>query len=148
MTSKRLYKVTLTGWVVKDESQAEVTEWSFDDIIGEIVGEQLMVNFIDSNDMIVTPTRSDVEKHKEIAKVYGAGDERLKLPRFTQIDPAQDGINAVTEDMLAADKALGELVVQSYEQERSAADDSDELPPLIMDFEGDDEEVDDSEMSL
>ena len=143
MASKRLYKVTLTGWVVKDEKQAEVTEWSFDDIISEIVGEQLMVNLIDSNDTIVTPTRSDIEKHKEIAKVYGAGDERLK-----QIDPAQDGINAVNEDILTEDEALGELVVQSYEQERSAADDSDELPPLIMDFEGDDEEVDASEMSL
>lgn len=143
MASKRLYKVTLTGWVVKDENQAEVTEWSFDDIVGEIVGEQLMVNFIDSNDMIVTPTRSDVEKHKQIAEVYGAGEERLK-----QIDPAQDGINAVNEDILTEDEALGELVVQSYEQERSAADDSDELPPLIMDFEGDDEEVDASEMSL
>ena len=109
MASKRLYKVTLTGWVVKDENQAEVTEWSFDDIVGEIVGEQLMVNFIDSNDMIVPPTRSDVEKHKQIAEVYGAGEERLK-----QIDPAQDGINAVNEDILTEDEALGELVVQSY----------------------------------
>ena len=142
MTSKRLYKVTLTGWVVKDENQNEVLEWPFDTIVDEMIGEQLTVTFVDSNDRTVTP-RSDVEKHKQIAEVYGAGDERLK-----QIDPAQDGINAVNEDILTEDEALGELVVQSYEQERSAADDSDELPPLIMDFEGDDEEVDDSEMSL
>ena len=142
MTSKRLYKVTLTGWVVKDENQNEVLEWPFDTIVDEMIGEQLTVTFVDSNERTVTP-RSDVEKHKQIAEVYGAGDERLK-----QIDPAQDGINAVNEDILTEDEALGELVVQSYEQERSAADDSDELPPLIMDFEGDDEEVDDSEMSL
>ena len=142
MTSKRLYKVTLTGWVVKDENQNEVLEWPFDTIVDEMIGEQLTVTFVDSNERTVTP-RSDVEKHKQIAEVYGAGDERL-----TQIDPAQDGINAVNEDILTEDEAFGELVVQSYEQERSAADDSDELPPLIMDFEGDDEEVDDSEMSL
>ena len=142
MTSKRLYKVTLTGWVVKDENQNEVLEWPFDTIVDEMIGEQLTVTFVDSNERTVTP-RSDVEKHEQIAEVYGAGDERLK-----QIDPAQDGINAVNEDILTEDEALGELVVQSYGQERSAADDSDELPPLIMDFEGDDEEVDDSEMSL
>ena len=142
MTSKRLYKVTLTGWVVKDENQNEVLEWPFDTIVDEMIGEQLTVTFVDSNERTVTP-RSDVEKHKQIAEVYEAGDERLK-----QIDPAQDGINAVNEDILTEDEALGELVVQSYEQERSAADDSDELPPLIMDFEGDDEEVDNSEMSL
>ena len=142
MTSKRLYKVTLTGWVVKDENQNEVLEWPFDTIVDEMIGEQLTVTFVDSNERTVTP-RSDVEKHKQIAEVYGAGEEKLE-----QIDPAQDGINAVNEDILTEDEAFGELVVQSYEQERSAADDSDELPPLIMDFEGDDEEVDDSEMSL
>ena len=142
MTSKRLYKVTLTGWVVKEENQDEVLEWPFDTIVEEMIGEQLTVTFIDSNDRTVTP-RSDVEKHKQIAEVYGAGEEKLE-----QIDPAQDGINAVKEDILTEDEALGELVVQSYGQERSAADDSDEPPPLIMDFEGDDEEVNDSEMSL
>ena len=142
MTSKRLYKVTLTGWVVKDENQNEVHEWPFDTIVDEMIGEQLTVTFVDSNERTVTP-RSDVEKHKQIAEVYGAGEEKLE-----QIDPAQDGINAVNEDILTEDEAFGELVVQSYEQERSAADDSDELPPLIMDFEGDDEEVDNSEMSL
>ena len=142
MTSKRLYKVTLTGWVVKDENQNEVLEWPFDTIVDEMIGEQLTVTFVDSNERTVTP-RSDVEKHKQIAEVYGAGEEKLE-----QIDPAQDGINAVKEDILTEDEAFGELVVQSYGQERSAADDSDELPPLIMDFEGDDEEVDDSEMSL
>ena len=142
MTSKRLYKVTLTGWVVKDENQNEVLEWPFDTIVDEMIGEQLTVTFVDSNERTVTP-RSDVEKHKQIAEVYGAGEEKLE-----QIYPAQDGINAVNEDILTEDEAFGELVVQSYEQERSAADDSDELPPLIMDFEGDDEEVDDSEMSL
>ena len=142
MTSKRLYKVTLTGWVVKDENQNEVLEWPFDTIVDEMIGEQLTVTFVDSNERTVTP-RSDVEKHKQIAEVYGAGEEKLE-----QIDPAQDGINAVKEDILTEDEALGELVVQSYGQERSAADDSDELPPLIMDFEGDDEEVDNSEMSL
>ena len=142
MTSKRLYKVTLTGWVVKDENQNEVLEWPFDTIVDEKIGEQLTVTFVDSNERTVTP-RSDVEKHKQIAEVYGAGEEKLE-----QIDPAQDGINAVNEDILTEDEAFGELVVQSYEQERSAADDSDELPPLIMDFEGDDEEVDNSEMSL
>ena len=142
MTSKRLYKVTLTGWVVKDENQNEVLEWPFDTIVDEMIGEQLTVTFVDSNESTVTP-RSDVEKHKQIAEVYGAGEEKLE-----QIDPAQDGINAVNEDILTEDEAFGELVVQSYEQERSAADDSDELPPLIMDFEGDDEEVDNSEMSL
>ena len=142
MTSKRLYKVTLTGWVVKDENQNEVLEWTFDTIVDEMIGEQLTVTFVDSNERTVTP-RSDVEKHKQIAEVYGAGEEKLE-----QIDPAQDGINAVNEDILTEDEAFGELVVQSYEQERSAADDSDELPPLIMDFEGDDEEVDNSEMSL
>ena len=142
MTSKRLYKVTLTGWVVKDENQNEVLEWPFDTIVDEMIGEQLTVTFVDSNERTVTP-RSDVEKHKQIAEVYGAGEEKLEL-----IDPAQDGINAVNEDILTEDEAFGELVVQSYEQERSAADDSDELPPLIMDFEGDDEEVDNSEMSL
>ena len=142
MTSKRLYKVTLTGWVVKDENQNEVLEWPFDTIVDEMIGEQLTVTFVDSNERTVTP-RSDVEKHKLIAEVYGAGEEKLE-----QIDPAQDGINAVNEDILTEDEAFGELVVQSYEQERSAADDSDELPPLIMDFEGDDEEVDNSEMSL
>ena len=142
MTSKRLYKVTLTGWVVKDENQNEVLEWPFDTIVDEMIGEQLTGTFVDSNERTVTP-RSDVEKHKQIAEVYGAGEEKLE-----QIDPAQDGINAVNEDILTEDEAFGELVVQSYEQERSAADDSDELPPLIMDFEGDDEEVDNSEMSL
>jgi len=142
MTSKRLYKVTLTGWVVKEENQDEVLEWPFDTIVEEMIGEQLTVTFIDSNDRTVTP-RSDVEKHKQIAEVYGAGEEKLE-----QIDPAQDGINAVNEDILTEDEALGELVVQSYGQERSAADDSDAPPPLIMDFEGDDEEVNDSEMSL
>ena len=142
MTSKRLYKVTLTGWVVKEENQDEVLEWPFDTIVDEMIGEQLTVTFVDSNERTVTP-RSDVEKHKQIAEVYGAGEEKLE-----QIDPAQDGINAVNEDILTEDEALGELVVQSYGQERSAADDSDELPPLIMDFEGDDEEVDNSEMSL
>ena len=131
MTSKRLYKVTLTGWVVKEENQDEVLEWPFDTIVDEMIGEQLTVTFVDSNDRTVTP-RSDVEKHKQIAEVYGAGDERLK-----QIDPAQDGINAVNEDILTEDEALGELVVQSYGQERSAADDSDEDPPLKMEFEED-----------
>ena len=41
MTSKRLYKVTLTGWVVKDENQNEVLEWPFDTIVDEMIGEQL-----------------------------------------------------------------------------------------------------------
>ena len=131
MTSKRLYKVTLTGWVVKDENQNEVLEWPFDTIVDEMIGEQLTVTFVDSNDRTVTP-RSDVEKHKQIAEVYGAGEEKLE-----QIDPAQDGINAVKEDILTEDEALGELVVQSYGQERSAADDSDEDPPLKMEFEED-----------
>ena len=131
MTSKRLYKVTLTGWVVKEENQDEVLEWPFDTIVDEMIGEQLTVTFVDSNDRTVTP-RSDVEKHKQIAEVYGAGEEKLE-----QIDPAQDGINAVKEDILTEDEALGELVVQSYVQERSAADDSEEDPPLKMEFEED-----------
>ena len=131
MTSKRLYKVTLTGWVVKEENQDEVLEWPFDTIVDEMIGEQLTVTFVDSNDRTVTP-RSDVEKHKQIAEVYVAGEEKLE-----QIDPAQDGINAVKEDILTEDEALGELVVQSYGQERSAADDSDEDPPLKMELEED-----------
>jgi hypothetical protein len=150
MTSKRIYKVTLTGWVVKNEDDSEVKEWTKESILDAIVGEQLMVNFIDSNDMVVTPTRSDVEKKKQHAEVYDAGEERLK-----QIDPAQDGINAVKEDLAGDFKEREELIALSYQPgtnsqnpDGSIYDESDKLPPLIMDFEGDDEEVDDSEMSL
>ena len=106
MTSKRLYKVTLTGGVVKDENQNEVLEWPFDTIVDEMIGEQLTVTFVDSNERTVTP-RSDVEKHKQIAEVYGAGEEKLE-----QIDPAQDGINAVNEDILTEAEAFGELGVK------------------------------------
>ena len=199
MTSKRLYKVTLTGWVVKNENQAEVTEWAFDTIVDEMIGEQLMVNFIDSNDMIVTPTRSDVipEKRKpgrppkvnkteaekaedrkakelRLATVYGAGDKKLeeleeKWDGIIQeanvdntdkylTDPAQDGINAVAEEIYAeaateeaetfdVQEAL-DLIEAKDKIDKRQADESDEPPSLVMDFEGDDEEVDDSEMSL
>jgi len=199
MTSKRLYKVTLTGWVVKNENQAEVTEWAFDTIVDEMIGEQLMVNFIDSNDMIVTPTRSDVipekrkpgrppkvnktkaekdedQKAKELrlAAVYGAGDKKLeeleeKWDGIIQeanvdntdkylTDPAQEGRDAVkaegyaevaTEEAETVDvqEAL-DLIEAKDKIDKRQADEADELPPLIMEFEGDDEEADASEMSL
>lgn len=225
MSSKRIYKVTLTGWVVKNEDDSEVNEWTKESILDAIVGEQLMVNFIDSNDMVVTPTRSDVvpEKRKpgrppkvhkaeaekaenakakelRLAAVYGAGDKKLeeleeKWDGIIQeanvdntdkylTDPAQDGINAVKEEIYAgpvkeppfsAEAAAEEafnLIEAKDEIDKRQADESDELialsyqpgtnsqdpdgpvydesdePPLVMDFEGDDEEVDDSEMSL
>lgn len=195
MTSKRLYKVTLTGWVVKDENQAEVTEWAFDTIVDEMIGEQLMVNFIDSNDMIVTPTRSDVipEKRKpgrppkankteaekaedrkakelRLAAVYGAGDKKLeeleeKWDGIIQeanvdntdkylTDPAQDGQDAVKAEVYAEAAEVEELIALSYQPGTNSQDpdgpvyDESDEPPLVMDFEGDDEEVDDSEMSL
>ena len=220
MTSKRIYKVTLTGWVVKNEDDSEVNEWTKESILDAIVGEQLMVNFIDSNDMIVTPTRSDVvpEKRKpgrppkvnkteaekaedrkakelRLAAVYGAGDKKLeeleeKWDGIIQeanvdntdkylTDPAQDGINAVAEEIYTeaakeeaetlgidinalsevipgvantvgqnlAQEAL-DLIEAKDEIDKRQADESDGPSPLVMEFEGDDEEADDSEMSL
>ena len=182
MTSKRLYKVTLTGWVVKNEDDSEVNEWTKESILDAMVGEQLMVNFIDSNDMIVTPTRSDVvpEKRKpgrppkvnkteaeddkakalKYAAVYGAGDKKLEEleEKWDEViqeanvdntdkyltDPAQEGRDTVkaevyAEEEKAEEESLSKLILEN---------ESDELPPLMMEFEGDDEEVDDSEMSL
>ena len=195
MTSKRIYKVTLTGWVVKNEDDSEVNEWTKESILDAMVGEQLMVNFIDSNDMIVTPTRSDVipEKRKpgrppkankteaekaedrkakelRLAAVYGAGDKKLeeleeKWDGIIQeanvdntdkylTDPAQDGQDAVKAEVYAEAAEVEELIALSYQPGTNSQDpdgpvyDESDEPPLVMDFEGDDEEVDDSEMSL
>jgi len=227
MTSKRIYKVTLTGWVVKNEDDSEVNEWTKESILDAIVGEQLMVNFIDSNDMVVTPTRSDVvpEKRKpgrppkvnkteaeddkakalKYAAVYGAGDKKLeeleeKWDGIIQeanvdntdkypTDPAQEGRDAVKADeefeelgkLILASQQPGtnsqdpdgpvydesevipgvantvgqnlaqealDLIEAKDEIDKRQADESDGPSPLVMEFEGDDEEADDSEMSL
>ena len=172
MSSKRLYKVTLAGWVVKDEKDSDIKEWTQEAILDAMVGEQLMVNFIDSNDMVVTPTRSDVvpEKRKpgrppkagkaeaektEDAKakairhatLYGAGDKKLEELEKKWDDIVQEA------NVDNTDKLLDPDVIQEIDELRETEqveatlkeyeiDESDE-PPLVMDFENDDESTDD-----
>jgi len=191
MSSKRLYKVTLAGWVVKDEKDSDIKEWTQEAILDAMVGEQLMVNFIDSNDMVVTPTRSDVvpEKRKpgrppkvnkteaekaedtkakelRLATVYGAGDKKLeeleeKWDGIIQeanvdntdkypTDPAQEGQDAVKAEVYAEAAEVEELIALSYQPGTNSQDpdgpvyDESDEPPLVMDFENNDESTDDA----
>jgi hypothetical protein len=120
MNGKQLYKVTLTGWIVRDGGEAEVNEWTKEDILGSIVGEQLMVNLIDCNDLPESPTKSD------------------PVPSLTSY------VNTTVEKLNNLHSI--EKVDEAKEIEDSPP--SDDLPPMIMDFEGVDEELEDSEMSL
>jgi len=130
MNGKQLYKITLTGWIVRDGDEAEVNEWTKEDILGSVVGEQLMVNLIDCNDLPESPTKSD------------------SVPSFTSFaglqSSSQVGLDTNIEKL--NDLHSAEKVDEVKEIEDSPP--SNDLPLMIMDFEGVDEELEDSEMSL
>ena len=46
---KQLYKVELTGWVVKDEDDSDVMDWSIDAITGDMVGFEIKTTLVDSS---------------------------------------------------------------------------------------------------
>ena len=67
MMGKQLYKVELTGWVVKDEDDSDVMDWSIDAITGHMVGFEVKTTLVDSSGwthipITTTTTSTNVEQ--------------------------------------------------------------------------------------
>ena len=46
---KQLYKVELTGWVVKNDEDSDVMNWSIEAITNDMVGFEIQATLIDSS---------------------------------------------------------------------------------------------------
>jgi len=46
---KQLYKVELTGWVVKDEEDSDVMDWSIEAITNDMIGFEVQTTLVDSS---------------------------------------------------------------------------------------------------
>jgi len=49
MMGKQLYKVELTGWVVKDNEDSDVIDWSIEAITNDMVGFEIQATLVDSS---------------------------------------------------------------------------------------------------
>ena len=46
---KQLYKVELTGWVVKDDEDSDVMDWSIEAITNDMVGFEVKATLVDAS---------------------------------------------------------------------------------------------------
>ena len=88
--SKRLYKVTLTGWVIKEDNDSEVMEWTKEAVLASMVGEQLVATFIDSNESTVTPKKDN--------EVKPTPNEQAVINNPPPTDPAKEGREAAKDE--------------------------------------------------
>ena len=49
MMGKQLYKVELTGWVVKNDEDSDVMNWSIEAITNDMVGFEIQTTLVDSS---------------------------------------------------------------------------------------------------
>ena len=49
MMGKQLYKVELTGWVVKEDEDSDVMNWSIEAITNDMVGFEIQATLVDSS---------------------------------------------------------------------------------------------------
>ena len=49
MMGKQLYKVELTGWVVKNDEDSDVMNWSIEAITNDMVGFEIQATLVDSS---------------------------------------------------------------------------------------------------
>ena len=49
MMGKQLYKVELTGWVVKEDEDSDVMNWSIEAITNDMVGFEIQTTLVDSS---------------------------------------------------------------------------------------------------
>jgi len=52
---KLLYKVELTGWVVKDDEDSDVMDWSIESITNDMVGFEIQTTLVDSSEWTHIP---------------------------------------------------------------------------------------------
>ena len=76
MMGKQLYKVELTGWVVKDEDDSDVMDWSIDAITGHMVGFEVKTTLVDSSGWTHIPITTTVTTPTDLdgPSVYTAID--------------------------------------------------------------------------
>ena len=76
MMGKQLYKVEITGWVVKEDGESDVDAWTTEAITGSMVGFEVQTTLIDSSQPITfevaqgtTPVTSDIYTREEIETI-------------------------------------------------------------------------------
>jgi len=60
MMGKQLYKVELTGWVVKDDGDSDVMDWSIEAITNDMVGFEIQATLVDSSGWTHIPITTTV----------------------------------------------------------------------------------------
>ena len=55
MMGKQLYKVELTGWVVKNDEDSDVMNWSIEAITNDMVGFEIQATLVDSSEWTHVP---------------------------------------------------------------------------------------------
>lgn len=103
--SKNLYKVTLTGWVIKDDGDTEIMNWPKETILSSMMGEQIIATFIDSNmprfytDESAVEVKKDNETKSSEQIVPSDASEVVEQQRFFG-NPAQQGIDAAKAEAM------------------------------------------------
>lgn len=92
--NKRLYKVTLTGWVIKEGNDSEVMSWTKETVLNSIMGEQLVATFIDSNESTVEVKKDNELKSSEQVVYATTPPPELPSKTTSNFNPAQEGIEA------------------------------------------------------
>ena len=102
---KQLYKVELTGWIVKNDGDSDVEDWSTEAIAGSMVGFEVQTTLIDSSQLItfevaqgstpVTPdtyTREEVQTISNNPMTQGRWGEDVDKPIPEMV---KDGVDAM-----------------------------------------------------
>ena len=73
---KQLYKVEITGWVVKEDGDSDVDAWTTEAITGSMVGFEVQTTLIDSSQPITfevaqasTPVTPDTYTREEVQTI-------------------------------------------------------------------------------
>ena len=59
MMGKQLYKVEITGWVVKEDGESDVDAWTTEAITGSMVGFEVQTTLVDSSQPITFEVAQD-----------------------------------------------------------------------------------------
>jgi len=53
---KQLYKIELTGWVVKNDEDSDVMDWSIEAITNDMIGFEIKTTLVDSSNINLSQT--------------------------------------------------------------------------------------------
>ena len=87
MMGKQLYKVELTGWVVKDDGDSDVMDWSIEAITNDMVGFEIQATLVDSSGWTHIPITTTVTTSTNVEQptVHAAMD--LEGTMDIELDP-------------------------------------------------------------